>query len=294
MGYMDIENLYKNQDILLFKECYASEKIHGTSAHIGYKNGNLTFFAGGGSHIEFLKLFDEEKLKSKLNEIIIGEKTVTIFGEYYGGKMQGMKNTYGSTIRFIVFDVQIENCWLNTLKAEKITTDLGLEFVHYIRIPTTLEAIEEQKNADSVQAVRNGCGLGHMREGIVLRPIEEFIKNDGSRVIAKHKRDEFRETSKPRPVIDPTKLEVLTNAKAIADEWVTKERLNHILTKGLIVADIKNTGSLIQVMVEDILRESKGEIVDSKEVRQEIARSTALMFKDYLKSTIKEIDKEKN
>ena len=29
MGYIHIGNLYKDQEILLFKECYALEKIHG-------------------------------------------------------------------------------------------------------------------------------------------------------------------------------------------------------------------------------------------------------------------------
>ncbi len=29
MGYMHIDNLYKDQTILMFRECYALEKIHG-------------------------------------------------------------------------------------------------------------------------------------------------------------------------------------------------------------------------------------------------------------------------
>ena len=33
MAYMHIENLYRNQNILLFKQCYCLEKIHGTSAN---------------------------------------------------------------------------------------------------------------------------------------------------------------------------------------------------------------------------------------------------------------------
>lgn len=41
MAYMHIENLYANQTILESKECYAMEKIHGTSAHISGKDGNL-------------------------------------------------------------------------------------------------------------------------------------------------------------------------------------------------------------------------------------------------------------
>jgi len=36
MAYLDIDNLYKEQRILMFKECYAMEKIHGTSAHLSY------------------------------------------------------------------------------------------------------------------------------------------------------------------------------------------------------------------------------------------------------------------
>ena len=34
MAYLHIDNLYKNQEILMFKECYALEKIHGTSGTI--------------------------------------------------------------------------------------------------------------------------------------------------------------------------------------------------------------------------------------------------------------------
>ncbi len=52
MGYMHIDNLYKNQEILMLKECYAMEKIHGSSAHISWKNdsfmesGIVNFFCG--------------------------------------------------------------------------------------------------------------------------------------------------------------------------------------------------------------------------------------------------------
>ena len=48
MGYLHIDNLYKNQTIMLFKECYAMEKIHGTSAHVGWKfeTKQVNFFTG--------------------------------------------------------------------------------------------------------------------------------------------------------------------------------------------------------------------------------------------------------
>ncbi len=45
MSYLHIDNLYRSQDILLFRECYALEKIHGTSAHVAYHNGEVKFFS---------------------------------------------------------------------------------------------------------------------------------------------------------------------------------------------------------------------------------------------------------
>ena len=58
MSYLHIDNLYKAQEILLFKECYAMEKIHGTSAHISFNSGNVKFFSGGCKHGEFIKLLN--------------------------------------------------------------------------------------------------------------------------------------------------------------------------------------------------------------------------------------------
>ena len=68
MGYMHIENLYRPiaQSILLFREVYALEKVHGTSAHIAWRtvdgNTQLSFFAGGESHANFVALFDAAAL----------------------------------------------------------------------------------------------------------------------------------------------------------------------------------------------------------------------------------------
>lgn len=53
MGYLHIENLYKNQDIMMFKECYALEKIHGTGAHVKWKNAQVEYFSGGAQNEVF-------------------------------------------------------------------------------------------------------------------------------------------------------------------------------------------------------------------------------------------------
>lgn len=105
MSYLHIDNLYKNQDILLFKKCYALEKIHGTSAHVGWSEGKLSYFSGGGSHELFVKLFDAGKLTEKFTAL--GYQKVTVFGELYGGKLQGMRHVYGEQQKFVVFDVKV-------------------------------------------------------------------------------------------------------------------------------------------------------------------------------------------
>lgn len=282
MGYLKIFNLYKDQNILMFKQAYAMEKIHGTSAHIYWDSNNfLYFFHGGAKHEEFVKLFNKEEIKNNFEQNFIGKK-VFIYGEAYGGKIQNMKHIYGPNLKFVVFDVRIDDKWLNVPEAENIAKQFNLEFVHYNKINTEMELIDKERDSDSQQAIRNGMGEGKIREGIVLRPLEEFIKNNGERVIAKHKREEFKERQKVPKVTDNQKLEVLTKAKEIATEWVTLMRLNHVLQKNLNIKDMSNTKDLILAMIEDIYIEAKGEIVESKEVASAIGTKTAQLWKKYL------------
>lgn len=285
MAYADIENLYKNADILLFKECYALEKIHGTSAHIKWSNGNLTYFSGGVKHEDFVKLFIDDVLRQGFETI--GQNEVTVYGEAYGGKCQGMSKTYGTGLQFVVFEVRIGDSWLVVPSAEEIAKRLSLEFMPYARIPATLDAIDAERDADSVIAIRRGMCGGHMREGVVLHPLIELRKSNGERIIAKHKRDEFRETKTPRAV-DPEKLAVLADAQAIANEWVTDMRLAHVMDSLGGNVDVSRTGDVIKAMIADVEKESIGETEITKDARKAIGGKAAKMFKAWLKKEPKE------
>lgn len=283
MGYLHITNLYKEQYILMFKECYALEKIHGTSAHISWdaEKKQIKYFSGGENHVNFVKIFDNEFLIKKFSEMFITQNVI-IFGEAYGGKQQGMSSTYGKELKFIGFDVKIDKMWLNVPNAHSICESLNIEFVDYVKCSTDLESLNYQRDRDSVQAIRNGCGEGKLREGVVLKPLIEFTMNNGERVIVKHKRDEFRETKTPR-VVNSEDLLVLTNAKMIADEWATEQRLYHVLDKLPEYNDMTGIKTIIEAMVNDIYREGKDEIVESKEVFKAIANKTVILFKNKLK-----------
>lgn len=276
MGYLHIDNLYKAQEILSMKECYAMEKIHGTSAHIRFDGKEIHFFSGGEKHDNFVSIFDSEKLLSLFKEKIEG--VCIIFGEAYGGKCQGMSKTYGENLRFVAFDVKIGDSWLSVPQAEALVISMGLEFVDYVRVSTTISELDAERDKPSTQAKRNGIIEDRIREGVILRPIFELTMNNGKRLIAKHKRAEFSER-KSIPEIDPSKREIMLNAEAIANEWVTSMRLTHVLDKIEGEKDMSLTGVVIKAMIEDVMREAEGEIVDNETVRKAIGKKAAIIYK---------------
>lgn len=283
MGYLHIENLYKNQTILLFKECYALEKIHGTSAHILWEpDVGLKLFSGGEKQENFENLFDKTFLISSFLELDLPH-SICVYGEAYGGKCQGMKKTYGEKLKFVAFDVNIGYNWLDVESAERFCNSLNIDFVPYRKILTDIDSLNAARDAYSMQAKKNGIVEDKIQEGIVLRPLIELIKSNGSRVIAKYKRDEFRETKKTRELTSD-KVAILRNAEAIAEEWVTEMRLKHIIDKLTGVTSIEMMPMIIKAMIEDVYREGKCEIEESADVRKAIGKATARIFKrDYCK-----------
>jgi hypothetical protein len=262
------------------------EKIHGTSAHVGWKfeTKQINFFTGE-NHNVFLSLFDEEFLKAKF-ELIFPDQDVVIFGEHYAGKCQGMSHRYGKESKFIGFDVKVGSSWLNVPNADDVCKQFGIEFVHYEKIPTLLELLDLQMNKPSVQAVRNGITEPQKREGVVLRPLEEMRTNNGERVISKYKPDEEMET-KTKRVVSEEDLKVLSDAKEIAEEWVTNLRLEHVLQKFPEGTGMESMGDIIKAMISDVYREGKDEIVEAKQVGKAIGGVTVKLMKAKLKSTIK-------
>lgn len=301
MGYLHINNLYKDQKILQFKRCYALEKVHGTSAHIAWdaekaqtetgKYAGLTFYGGGEPNERFASLFDPEALRAGFQAM--GHAKVTVYGEAYGGRQQKMGETYGPELRFIVFDVMVGETWLNVPNMAQVAERLGLEVVPWEETSTDLDVLNALRDKPSEVAVRRGMGDNKQREGIVLRPLEEMTASNGARIIVKHKIDKFGERNTPQSVhnVDPNKLVVLAKANEIANEWVTEERLTHVLDHLTVNGkrpEIQDTGKVLAAMVEDVYREAKGEIVESKEAAAAINRRTAQMFKQRLQEQLKE------
>jgi hypothetical protein len=294
VGYLHISNLHRDQRILRFPECYALEKIHGTSAHVAYtaEDDSLFFFHGGASAASFGECFpNKEELKKALWSVAseYGVQKVTVYGEAYGGSMHKMSLRYGPKLRFVAFDVMFGEKWLTVVEAHGVAFRLGLEFVHYTKIPTTIEAIDAERDAPSVQAQRNGVEGVQPREGVVLRPFVEVVgeKGDGDRLICKHKRPEANERATSEDVLLARggalgdKQRALLAGQAAVDEFVTEERLSHVLDHLAatgVPAEIESTGKVISVMIEDVMREGAGELADTSATKAAIAKKTRTMF----------------
>lgn len=292
MGYMHIDSLYKCPKFFeLFAEVYAMEKIHGTSAWVYYDatTSTIKFHPGGEIYDHFKALFDEEFVKKQLDHICATNKwnLVRIHGEAYGGKQQRMSHTYGPNLKFIVFDVYFESNeqkgYINVPEAESIAKLLNLEFVYYVRGSNNPEWIETQSNEESKQSIRNGMGPGKNREGVVVKPVIESNMPNGKRAIFKHKNAEFWEIKTRRPLGE--KLKVVDQTNEIVNDWVTEQRYEHVKDRVLQqktnkILDAKDIKLFLDLMVEDVKRESEGEVVWSDELTRSIRQKTAIMFKN--------------
>lgn len=287
MGYMHIDNLYKSQDILEFRRVYALEKIHGTSANVAWRKGDLRFFSGGEKHANFITLFDATTLEAKFRERFTDESSeVVVYGEAYGGKCQHMSKTYGPSLKFVAFDVKIGDKFLSVPNAHGFVTEyLGLEFVDFALVSTDLVALDAERDKPSTQAKRNGIEGEQLREGVVLRPVQEWTDHRGNRAIVKHKRAEFAERGRPKVELDPSRREMLEGAEDIALEWVTQMRLEHVIDHILasrVEKDIemRDIPAIVAGMVEDVTREAAGQIVDNQPARKAIGTRAVQLFKE--------------
>src|SRR5574344_194303 len=292
MGYMHIENLYKNKKILLFKQCYATEKIDGTSAHIGYNSDTDTFDTYAGTQgFKFYEQYKTDYWKNKLENFCENHRTnqIVIFGEWYGGGIQG-NHFYGEEKKFIAFDIKIGDVWLNVQNASLVATGLGLAFVPFEIVDTDEESLIKVRSKPSEIAKR--AGIDHIREGVVLHPLEEFRSNNMERVICKYKNAEFSEVKhEPKP-FDPEKEEILKKATNIAEQFVTYNRLKHVIQTVPFHSDA-DISSVIIAMISDVEREGSGEFDGiNKAVSKAISKKTVELIKANYDELI-ELSKEK-
>lgn len=168
-----------------------TEKIDGTNIRIMCEDGVLKF--GGKTDNAQIPTFLLKKLQELfpidlLSEVFPGgpDEQVCMYGEGYGAKIQkGGGNYIPDGCNIILFDVKVDEWWLQRHNVENISNKFGIPTVPIIGEGTLSQGIQMVK--DGFDSVIGKCKA----EGLVMRPEVDLFNRSGKRVITKIKHKDF-------------------------------------------------------------------------------------------------------
>lgn len=174
-----------------------TEKVDGTNIRVMW-NGSAVTFGGKTDDAQMpvtllyrlQELFDGERNRGLFAATFNrAEETpqVTLYGEGYGAKIQKGGGRYKPDgADFVLFDVKIDEWWLQRESIEDIAAKLGIDVVPILGEGTLAEAIALTRTGF---ASRWG---DFPAEGIVVKPKVEIKTRKGDRIITKIKQRDFR------------------------------------------------------------------------------------------------------
>lgn len=178
-----------------------TEKVDGTNVRVEWEHSVNIMEVKAGARLSFggrtanaqiptflftklQELFTFDKFKELYQDV-----SMTLYGEGYGAKIQkGGGNYIADGVDFILFDVMINDNWLECENVQDIATKLGIKTVPIIDTGTLIQGIEMLK-----------AGF-HSRlrltppEGLVMRTVTELQNRRGQRIITKLKLKDFTKT----------------------------------------------------------------------------------------------------
>ncbi len=205
MKYPKIQTLWKRNENKKFsiiegdfsKEEFASidkwevtEKIDGTNIRI-FWNGETVNFGGRTDNAQiptFLldtlqKTFSADKFK----EVFPDSDNVIMFGEGYGNKIQSIGKKYRQDNGFILFDVVVDDWWLERKNVEDIAKKLKIDVVPSLGIRTIEEIVSLVKGKFKSAVSKETLTA----EGIVARSHPLMLFRDGSPIMFKLKISDY-------------------------------------------------------------------------------------------------------
>jgi hypothetical protein len=182
----------KNVEILKDNQWLYTEKIDGTNLRI-YWDGHKLQYNGRTDNSQFSKHqidFIESQLVNEDIETVFEQtfkdNEAYVFGELYGNKIQnGGLYTDGKGLGFRVFDIEINNIFLEYENAKELAKSLGYDFVPFIFIGTIDEAIKY------VLETNKSTFSNAKLEGVVGKPLGDFRDRLGKRIVVKIKKKDL-------------------------------------------------------------------------------------------------------
>ena len=108
-------------------------------------------------------------------------KSIVIYGEIFGKSIQDLKYDSPDKILFRAFDIKVNDEYLDTTEFINLCKQYDVPHVPVLyRGPFSMEIM------DNLYVGKTTLGENHVREGIVIKPIEERYDHKCGRVVLKH------------------------------------------------------------------------------------------------------------
>lgn len=191
-----IEGKYCNPIVEYLKDnqWIFTEKVDGTNIRVLW-NGHAFEFYGRTDKAQIpadlvnklQSIFCNDKMEQMFEQLFEGTEVV-IIGEGYGRKIQKVGSAYNPDgVDFIVFDIMINDMYLNRFNVEDICGKLGLNIVPVIHTGSIQSAVDIVKSG--LHSIIGDCEA----EGLVGVPVTPIYDKLGNRIIVKIKGKDFKE-----------------------------------------------------------------------------------------------------
>ncbi len=207
----DIENLKRHPDVFEEgEEVVFTEKIHGSYCQLGAMEDDTLVVASKGLGAKGLAFKENERnsnnlylrvarylgIVERVRKVYANNQKVFVLGEIFGKGVQDL--SYGSstdkddTLGFRVFDIYVgnpgEGSYENYMALVENSTAMGLSMVPVLYSgPYSKELVEEYTSGKETVSGKEQ----HIREGIVIRPIEERRHDELGRVQLKSVSEDY-------------------------------------------------------------------------------------------------------
>jgi Rnl2 family RNA ligase len=314
--YTSIENTFDKDFVeRIYSEGYnnhefvVQEKVHGSNTCF-VSDGKTVGFGKRTALIEAgEKFYDYEELLERYTPKVIALfsiikkeipniKTITVFGEMFGGKYPhpDVKNDSKITViqkgvfycpmhEFYAFDLYVtteeSGRYLSVDEMNTFFERGGFFYAGTLFRGTLDECLKFPNTFQSVISKQLGLPPieDNICEGIVIRPVVPAYLSNGCRVLLKSKNERFAEKKavkkrEPKLFVEPSYSTMLNELLLVIEQYVTENRLNNVISKIGQISMPKETGKLIGLfskdILDDFLKENSGEYAAIEKSEQKI------------------------
>jgi Rnl2 family RNA ligase len=285
------------------------EKVHGSNCCFVTDGQSVRFAKRTGFVEADEKFYDYEELFARYEDRIISLfarmkstyadlQSLSIFGEMFGGvyphpdvknysKVQNIQKGvfYSPVHEFYGFDLYISGCETSRyLSVDDTNAFFEAENFFYAKTLFQGNIDECLQYPNMFQShIAEWFGLppidDNICEGVVIRPVEPTYFRNGSRLLLKSKNSRFAEKKsvkkrEPSLFVEPSYSEPLKELLPVAEDYVTENRLNNVVSKIGHVSIPKDMGKLIGLFskdaLEDFLKEHSGLYASLEKSEQKI------------------------